>query len=108
KLIFVAHPNPQDPFPNASSSQRTALLYSENPSIYDKSRMPHREEIANSTDVLESAVQSDRGAYNYVILGQNLGYNDQKTLDSFLRSSGYVLVKKFGDAYVYKATFPVK
>lgn len=107
KLMFVAHPNPQDPYVNASSSQRIALLYSENPSIYDNARSPDREQISNSTNVLQSAIQSERGAYNYVILGKNLGYNDRTTLDSFLRSSGYVLVKKFGDAYVYKATFPV-
>ncbi|MDD1721348.1 MAG: hypothetical protein LUP95_05115, partial [Euryarchaeota archaeon] len=107
KLMFVAHPNPQDPYANASSSQRIALLYSENPSIYDNSRSPHREQISNSTSVLQTAIQSERGAYNYVILGQNLGYNDRNTLDNFLRSSGYVFIKKFGDAYVYKATFRV-
>ncbi len=108
KLMFVAHPNPQDPYANASSSQRTALLYSQNPSIYDNSRAPHREQISNSTDVLISAIQSERGAYNYVILGKNLGYNDRTTLDNFLRSNGYVSVKKFGDTYVYRATFSVK
>ncbi len=108
KLMFVARPNPQDPYVNASSSQRVALLYSENPAIYDNSRFPHREQISNSTDVLQSAIQSERGAYNYVVLGQNLGYTARNTLDNFLRSSGYVFVKKFGDAYVYKATFPVR
>ncbi|MGZ4902268.1 MAG: hypothetical protein ACXVI3_03560 [Halobacteriota archaeon] len=108
KLMFVAHPNPQDPYENASVSQRTALLYSENPSIYDSSSAPHREQISNSTDVLMSAIQSERGSYNYLILGQNLGYNDRNTLDNFVRSNGYVLVTKFGDAYVYRATFAVK
>ncbi len=108
KLMFVAHPNPQDPYANASSSQRTALLYSENPSIYDTSRTPHREQVSNSTDVLMAAIQSERGSYNYVILGKNLGYADRTTLDNFLRSNGYVSVKKFGDAYVYKASFAVK
>lgn len=107
KLIFVAHPNPTDPFPNASSSQRIALLYAENPSIYDTSPMPHREEVSNSTAVLQLAIQSERGSYNYVILSENLGYNDKSTLDSFLRSNGYALVKQFGDASVYKAMFAV-
>ncbi len=108
KLMFVAHPNPQDLYANASSSQRMALLYTENPSIFDNSRMPDREQISNSTDVLQSAIQSERGAYNYVILGKNLGSNDRNTLDVFLRSNGYVLVKKVGDDNIYKATFAVK
>jgi hypothetical protein len=102
RLAFFAHPNPKDPFVNASSSQRNALFYAANPSAFDGSPMAYRDEVSNSTAALQLAVQSDKGFYNYAILSQNLGYNDRTALDSYLRSNGYTAVTRFGDAYVYR------
>jgi hypothetical protein len=102
RLAFFANVNPKDPFLNASSSQRTALFYAANPSAFDASPMAYRDEVSNSTAVLQSAIQSDKSFYNYAILSANLRYSDRNSLDSYLRSNGYVKVKNFGDAYVYR------
>jgi hypothetical protein len=101
RLAFFAHPNPKDPFVNASSSQRSALFYAANPSAFDATPMAYRDEVSNSTAVLQSAIQSDKGFYNYAILSETLSYSDRNALDSYLRSNGYTVVAKFGDASVY-------
>jgi len=104
RLAFFARPNPTDPFVNASSSQRYALFYTANPSAFDASPMAYRDEVSNSTGVLQSAIQSDRSFYNYAILSENFSYSDRNTLDSFIRSNGYTVVARFGDTYVYRNT----
>ena len=58
--FFCAPPNPNDPFANASSSQREALFYISNPSAFDTSPMAYRDEVSNSTAALQAAMQSDR------------------------------------------------
>jgi hypothetical protein len=65
--------------------------------------MAYRDEVSNSTGVLQSAIQSDRSFYNYAILSENFSYSDRNTLDSFIRSNGYTVVARFGDAYVYRS-----
>jgi len=65
-------PQPNDPFANASSSQREALFYTTNPSAFDSSPMAYRDEVSNNTAVLQAAIQSDRDFYKYVILSGEL------------------------------------
>jgi hypothetical protein len=103
RLAFFAHSNPTDPYENASSSQRNALFYAANPSAFDASPMAYRDEVSNSTAVLQLAIQSDKGVYNYAILSANLGINDRAALDSYLRSNGYTAIKSFGAAFVYRS-----
>jgi hypothetical protein len=103
-LAFFALPNPNDPFANASSSQREALFYTTNPSAFDSSPMAYRDEVSNNTAVLQAAIQSDRDFYKYVILSENFGNSNRTTFDSYLRSNGYTAVTRFGNAYIYKAS----
>ncbi|HYB58909.1 MAG TPA: hypothetical protein VEB88_01510 [Candidatus Acidoferrales bacterium] len=103
RLAFFAHPNPADPYENASSSQRNALFYVANPSAFDASPTAYRDEVSNSTAALQLALQSDKGVYNYVILSANLGFNDRAALDSYLTSNGYTAIKSFGNAFVYRS-----
>jgi hypothetical protein len=103
RLAFFAHPNPADPYENASSSQRKALFYVANPSAFDASPTAYRDEVSNSTAALQLALQSDKGVYNYVILSANLGFNDRAALDSYLTSNGYTAIKSFGNAFVYRS-----
>ena len=103
-LAFFAPPNPNDPFENASSSQRTALFYTANPSAFDSSPMAFRNEVSNSTGMLQAAIQSDRSFYKYAILSENFGYSNRTALDSYLRSNGYTAVTRFGDAYIYRSS----
>jgi hypothetical protein len=42
KLAFFAHVNPNDPYVNASSSQRSALFYTSNPAAFDSTPMAYR------------------------------------------------------------------
>jgi hypothetical protein len=65
--------------------------------------MAYRDEVSNSTAVLQLAIQSDKGVYNYAILSANLGFNDRAALDSYLRSNGYTAIKSFGAAFVYRS-----
>jgi hypothetical protein len=102
KLAFFAHVNPNDPYVNASSSQRSALFYTSNPAAFDSTPMAYRDEVSNNTATLLAAIQSDKGFYNYVILSENLGYSARNTLDSYLKSNGYTVVTRFGDTYVYR------
>jgi hypothetical protein len=102
KLAFFAHVNPNDPYVNASSSQRSALFYISNPAAFDSTPMAYRDEVSNNTATLLAAIQSDKGFYNYVILSENLGYSARNTLDSYLKSNGYTVVTRFGDTYVYR------
>jgi hypothetical protein len=102
KLAFFAHANPNDPYVNASSSQRSALFYTSNPAAFDSTPMAYRDEVSNNTATLLAAIQSDKGFYNYVILSENLGYSARNTLDSYLKSNGYTVVTRFGDTYVYR------
>jgi hypothetical protein len=102
RLAFFANVNPKDPYLNASSSQRIALFYAANPSAFDATPMAYRDEVSNSTAVLQSAIQSDKTFYNYAILSAGLSYSDRNSLDSYLRSNGYVRVTNFGDTYVYR------
>jgi hypothetical protein len=101
KLAFFAHVNPKDPYLNASSSQRIALFYAENPAAFDATPMAYRDEVSNSTATLQAAMQSDTGFYNYIILSENLGYSVRNSLGSNLKSNGYTAVARFGDTYVY-------
>jgi hypothetical protein len=101
KLAFFAHVNPKDPYLNASSSQRIALFYAENPAAFDATPMAYRDEVSNSTATLQAAMQSDTGFYNYMILSENLGYSVRNSLGSYLKSNGYTAVARFGDTYVY-------
>jgi hypothetical protein len=103
-LAFFARPNPKDPFANASSSQRMALFYTANPSAFDASPMAFRNEVSNSTAILQAAIQSDRGFYKYVILSENFGYGTRTTLDDYLRSNGYTPVTRFGETYIYRSS----
>jgi hypothetical protein len=89
---------------NASSSQRIALFYASNPAAFDKTPMAYRDEVSNSTATLQAAMQSDTGFYKYVILSENLGYSARNTLDSYLKSNGYTVVTRFGDAYIYRTS----
>ena len=102
KLAFFAHVNPNDPYVNASSSQRSALFYTSNPAAFDYTPVAYRDEVSNNTATLLAAIQSDKGFYNYVILSENLGYSARNTLDSYLKSNGYTVVTRFGDTYVYR------
>ena len=81
-----------------------ALFYTTNSSAFDSSPMAYRDEVSNSTAVLQAAIQSDRDFYKYVILSENFGYSNRTALDSYLRSNGYTAVTRFGNAYVYKAS----
>jgi hypothetical protein len=101
-LAFFAPPNPNDPFANASSSQREALFYITNPSAFDTSPMAYRDEVSNSSAALQAAMQSDRSFYKYAILSELFGTNERNALDSYLRSIGYTQVATFGDAWVYE------
>jgi len=103
EMMFVAHENPSDPFKGASSSQRIYLLYSQNPSIYDKSLDPHKEVVSNDTYVLQSGIQQGIGTYNYIILSANLGSKDSATLSDYLTANGYVIAQKFGNTIVFKS-----
>jgi hypothetical protein len=103
RLAFFAHPNPTDPYENASSSQRNALFYAANPSAFDASPTAYRDEVSNSTGALQLAIQSDNGLYNYMVLSSNLGFDDRSALDSYLRSNGYTAVMSFGNAFVYQS-----
>jgi len=103
RLAFFANVNPKDPYLNASSSQRIALFYASNPAAFDATPVAYRDEVSNSTATLQAALQSDKGFYNYVILSENLGYSARNTLDSYLKSNGYTVAKRFGDTYVYRA-----
>jgi hypothetical protein len=103
KLAFFANVNPTDPYSNASSSQRIALFYASNPAAFDATPVAYRDEVSNSSATLLAAMQSDKGFYNYVILSDNLGYSARNTLDSYLKSNGYAVTTRFGDAYVYRA-----
>ncbi len=103
-LAFFAPPNPNDPFANASSSQRVALFYITNPSAFDTSPMAYRDEVSNSTAVLQAAMQSDRSFYKYAILSENFGSSERTALDSYLRSNGYTQVATFGNAWVYETS----
>ena len=104
RLAFFAPPNPNDPFANASSSQREALFYITNPSAFDTSPMAYRDEVSNSTAALQAAMQSDRSFYKYAILSENFGSSERNALDSYLRSNGYTQVTTFGDAWVYETS----
>ena len=103
-LAFFAPPNPNDPYANASSSQRVALFYITNPSAFDTSPMAYRDEVSNSTAVLQAAMQSDRSFYKYAILSENFGSSERTALDSYLRSNGYTQVATFGNAWVYETS----
>jgi len=103
RLAFFSNVNPKDPYLNASSSQRIALFYASNPAAFDATPVAYRDEVSNSTATLQAALQSDKGFYNYVILSENLGYSARNTLDSYLKSNGYTVAKRFGDTYVYRA-----
>jgi hypothetical protein len=103
RLAFFANVNPKDPYLNASSSQRIALFYASNPAAFDATPMAYRDEVSNSTATLQAAMQSDKGFYNYVVISENLGYSARNTLDSYLKSNGYTVTTRFGDAYVYRA-----
>lgn len=103
KLAFFANVNPTDPYSNASSSQRIALFYASNPAAFDATPVAYRDEVSNSSATLLAAMQSDKGFYNYVILSDNLSYSARNTLDSYLKSNGYAVITRFGDAYVYRA-----
>lgn len=102
RLAFFANVNPKDPYLNASSSQRIALFYAANPSAFDATPVAYRDEVSNSTATLQSAIQSDKSFYNYAILSASLSYSDRNSLDSYMRSNGYVRVTNFGDASVYR------
>jgi hypothetical protein len=103
-LAFFAPPNPNDPFANASSSQREALFYTTNPSAFDSSPMAYRDEVSNNTAMLQAAIQSDRGFYKYAILSENFGDNERTALGSYLTSNGYTQVATFGNTWVYKTS----